>query len=314
LIHVGLPKTATTSLQFGAFPCHPDIRYLGKPYYDPSIEYSGSLATAELLDSLWKHDEIEFNPELAQLRFDIGIRPRLSETLLAVLSEEGLACASAADRSLTARRLSELCKELDCSILITVREHKRALFSLHQWYFTRRFTSLNFDDWILWCRSYSSYFGRCNDFPLRQYCYSQLVDTYINIFGREKVLVLPMEILSTDQNRFYSMLEDFAGIRRFWGGQVLPVENRSPGRIGIHYQRLTKLIKFTYEQIRYGSSTYSEALETGFPHDVVMSLISKIDMPPRAMSKKTADWLDEYYKEDISRLKSSVGLDMGVYL
>jgi hypothetical protein len=131
LVHIGVPKSATTSLQFGAFPNHPDIRYLGKPYYDEDFGYDGSLATAELIDSLWKQDDLEFDPGLARRRFDSGILPRLSGNRLGVLSEEGLSHAAASDRSLTARRLAKLCEGIRCSILITVREQKQALFSRH---------------------------------------------------------------------------------------------------------------------------------------------------------------------------------------
>jgi hypothetical protein len=316
LVHIGVPKSATTSLQFGTFPSHPDIRYLGKPFYDEGFGYEGSLATAELSDSLWKQDELEFDPALARQRFDRGIRPRLGGETLAVLSEEGLSHAGATDRFLIARRLSELCKDVECSILLTVREQKSALFSLQQWYFARRLVSSSFEAWISWCRSYSSYYGRHNDFPLREYRYARLVETYAGLFGRERVLVLPMEMLAREPAAFFARLEDFAGIRRFWGTPdcpPMPVENRSPGRLGIRYQRLVKGMRHLGERLRGAPGMPSEALEEAGIHGGVMRLLARIDTPMRPMSAETAAWLDDYYRADNARLAALAGLDLAHY-
>lgn len=316
LVHIGVPKSATTSLQFGAFPNHPDIRYLGKPFYDEAFGYEGSLATAELSDSLWKQDEIEFDPVLARQRFERGIRPRLEEGRLAVLSEEGLSHAGAADRVLIARRLAELSKDADCSILLTVREQKRALFSLHHWYLARRFVSRDFEGWLRWCRSYSSYNGRHNDFPLRAYRYAGLIETYIELFGRERVLVLPMEMLAREPAAFYSRLEDFAGIRRFWGTPACPpmaVENRSPGRLGIRYQRTVKGLQSIRARLLGKDFALSEALEGKGWHGKVMRVLQRIDAPMPPMSAATAVWLDEYYRADNAETCALTGLDLPKY-
>lgn len=317
LVHIGVPKSATTSLQFGAFPVHPDIRYLGKPFYDEAFGYEGSLATAELSDSLWKQDELQFDSNLARQRFECGVRPRLCGDRLAVLSEEGLSHAGAADRVLIARRLAALCEDVECFILLTVREQKRALFSLHQWYSTRRLVSASlFENWLEWCRSYSSYQGRNNDFPLQEYRYARLVETYVELFGRDRVLVLPMEMLAQAPDDFFARLEDFAGIRRFWGTKSCPpmkVENSSPGRLGIRYQRLVKGMRHLGARLRGSSLAPSEALEEAGVHGRVMRVLAHIDVPMRPMSPETAAWLDEYYREDNARLAALTGLDLGRY-
>lgn len=316
MVHIGVPKSATTSLQFGAFPAHPDIRYLGKPFYDERFGYEGSLATAQLTDSLWKQDELEFDHALARRRFDAGIRPRLSDDRLAVLSEEGLSQASGADRSLTALRLAELCKDVECSILLTVREQKSALFSGHQWIYTRRLTSLGFEDWIRWCRSYSSYYGSYNDFPLRQYRYARLVETYIELFGRKRVLVLPMEMLAKEPATFFSRLENFAGIRCFWGTLECPpmlVENRSPGRLGIRYQRMVKGVHHLSARLRGMPIKPSEALEGGGIHAWVMGQLSRIDKPVVPMSPEIFAWLNDYYASDNVELAAFVEFNISQY-
>lgn len=316
LLHIGVPKSATTSLQFGAFPKHPDVRFLGKPFYDEKFGYEGSLATAELVGSLWKQDELEFDLALARQRFDAGVRPRLGGDQLAVLSEEGLTQASAADRTLTARRLAALCQNVSCSILITIREQKSALLSGHQWVYTRRLTALGFEDWLEWCNSYSSYHGCNNDFPLRQYRYARLVETYAELFGRERVLVLPMEMLAREPAMFFTRLENFAGIRRFWGLPQSPpmhMENRSPGRLGIRYQRLVKGGRHLGNRLRGMRVAPSEALEGGGIHARIMGLLARIDVPMKPMSMQTAAWLDDYYRTDNARLAAFTHLDLARY-
>jgi hypothetical protein len=315
LIHIGVPKSGTTSLQFGAFPTHPEIRYIGKPFYDAQIGYEASLATAQLCDSLWKQDDLEFDPDLARHNFDIGIQPRLGARLT-VVSEEGLSAASASDRHLTAQRLASLCKECDCKILITIREQKSALFSLNNWYYARCLTSLKFNRWIEWCSTYSSYYGCHNDFPLRQYRYAGLYERYANLFGPESVLVLPVEHLAHNPSKFYAELEDFLGIKRFWMTEQCPklsIENRSLGRIGIRYQRLVKSVKALSKSLGARAALTSEALELDGFHGHFMEIINYCDRPMPTMRCKTARILDDYYREDNIRLCKMVRRDLRCY-
>ena len=315
LIHIGVPKSATTSLQSGAFPNHPEIRYIGKPFYDAQIGYEASLATAQLCDSLWKQDDLEFDLTLARRRFGLGVLPRLGKKLV-VLSEEGLSQASAADRHLTAQRLAALCEGTRCLILLTIREQKSALASGHKWIYARRLTSLKVNEWVDWCTSYSSYNGCHNDFPLRQYRYARLYECYANLFGSDSVLVLPTELLSANPGAFYSQLEDFAGLRRFWGTSScpeLPIANQSPGKLGIAYQRLVKWIKHDrYLLLRRGASYPENLAETGI-HGCAMKLLTYVDFPMPSMSSKTATNLNEYYKKDNARLAANIKMPLKQY-
>ena len=312
LVHIGVPKTATTSLQFGFFPKHPDIRYLGKPFYDESFGYDGSFETAKLLDSIWKEDSLQYDPGLAKERFSAGVVPRLSNDRVAVISEEGLSQASAADRVVTAKRLRALTRHLDCRILITIREQKRALYSGYQWIYARRMTSRSFTNWLDWCQSYSSYYGCLNDFPLRQYLYAQLVAVYQHEFGEDNVLVLPMELLKEPDNRFIREIESFCDISAMdWGGTapLVPEENRSPGRLGTRYQRLIKgMIAFMNYLCGRRNAPVSEALLEGGFHGWAMKQIAHIDrsMPP--MSLTVSQRLSDYYRGDNRRLVELTGL------
>jgi hypothetical protein len=151
---------------------------------------------------------------------------------------------------------------------------------------------------------------------LREYFYSPLVKTYVDFFGAEQVLVLPMELLASEPGEFFATLEKFAGVREFWrvdNDKKPVVENRSPGRLGIQYQRTIKGIKHLYRHIGRGTAMPSEALEAGPVHDRIMRLIERIDRPMRPMSASTASWLDDYYRDDNSTLMELTGLDLSEY-
>jgi hypothetical protein len=313
LCHVGVPKSATTSLQLGAFPIHPDIRYGGKPYYDATFGYEGSLATAQLIDSFWKQDELDFDYEVAHRRFEKGMLPRLSSDKLMVISEEGLSQARFTDRSLVAKRMASIFEGLDVKILITIREQKSALFSLYQWYHTRLMITDGLDEWLRNCHTYSTYRGSPIDFPLREYQFSRLLKLYTYYFGENNVLVLPMEMLFRTPQLFYGRLEEFAGIRKFWGKQECPEfprENQSPGRLGIQYQRFFKRLEFAWNIRRGKEPVLSEALLTDPIHHKFMKWIAHIDHPLKPMSRASAAWLDDFYREDNRNLERLTGLDL----
>jgi hypothetical protein len=313
LCHIGVPKSATTSMQFGAFPTHPDIRFIGKPFYDADFGYDGSWIAAQLIDSFWKQDELDFDYKYAVLRFEKGILPRMSQNKLTVISEEGLTQARTTDRSLVAKRMSAVFEPLDVKILITIREQKSALFSLYTWYFTRRMISGSFDQWLRNCRRYSTYYGSRLDFMVREYQYARLLELYGLYFGIENVLVLPIEMLARTPEQFYRKVEDFSGIRHFWSTTAcpeFPKENRSPGKIGISYQRLIKGLQYAWDEYKGKEPVLSEALLQQPVHLKAMKWISRFDFSLRPMSKNSAAWIDDFYREDNLRLSNLTGLDL----
>jgi hypothetical protein len=130
------------------------------------------------------------------------------------------------------------------------------------------------------------------------------------------VLVLPTELLSADPITFYAKLEDFAGLGRFWSTSSCPhqpVANRSPGRLGIAYQRFIKRIKHDRDLLLRRGASYPENLaETGI-HGCAMKLLTHVDFPMPAMSSKTATNLNEYYKKDNARLAANIKISLKEY-
>ncbi len=311
IIHIGPPKTGTTTLQFNLFAKHPDIRYLGKPYWDEAVGYDMSKSTASLLESICQHSAYFFDLNNAYKLYDHGIKPRLNEKPVTVLSEEALSLAGAADPLLICQRLQSIFGKV--RILITIREQKSVLFSGYRWLATRDLFTGSSDDWINWMRSFNYYHGQQNDFHLRQYLYSPLVSCYQDTFGKENVLVIPLEWLKGNLDLFAKTLSEFAGIDTKKCADFLseePRHNVSFGRFGSGYQRilkkmgrLRKRVDPSYDYRPWG--TFEEGV-----HGRVMELISYIDTPPRYFSPESMKFINEYYAEDNLSLSTLTGLDL----
>jgi len=132
VLHVGVPKTGTTTLQLRLFAEHPEITYLGKPYDRPGVDEATNTAISQLVDAVWTRTSFEYDPDAARSLLARGMQGRVDDHASGpvVLSEEALTQASGADRLLKAKRLRRLFGH--CRVLITIREQLAALRSGHR--------------------------------------------------------------------------------------------------------------------------------------------------------------------------------------
>lgn len=312
LIHIGVPKSGTTSLQFGLFPAHPQIRYLGKPWWDESIGLEKSVAAHRFVDSLWQDDTFSFDWEIGRQRFKEAVAPRAGGRTCVVISEEGLAAALAADRWVTASRLRAFFGE--ARILITVRNQIDALYSLYRWYYTRGLVSGSARRFIGDCRTYDDFRGEFADFPLRQYRYAALYACYCEIFGKERVLVLPFEWMTGETERFAAELARFAGLDAAQTVTCLKNQsrkNRSPGVLVSAYQRVLKrgrrLIRKT---VNPSLELKTQMQFDGGVNAVINAALNVIDRPHRGFDTATLGFLTDYYGPDNLAFAEASGLDI----
>lgn len=238
IVHVGVPKSATSSLQFHCFSKHSEINYFGKPYWCESAGYEMSVGFHRLVDNLWNQDELCFDASEEEKNYHKFVSERLDAKRVNVLSEEGLTQAGNVDRKIIAERLKTVLKAK--KIIITIRNQYTSLPSGYYWLYTRNLVSCSYNRWLLAMMA-PEYYRRGHDFPLRQYQYDQLVKVYSEIFGLENVLVLPMEQWTQDLDEFNRKLSDFMGID---SGELrchlksAPRENEKRGRLVTQAQRL----------------------------------------------------------------------------
>jgi hypothetical protein len=200
LLHVGLPKTATTALQEHVFADLPGARSIGKPTPPKPLKKA-------LRRLIGESDGDPTRSDLESIR--AALRPARSDGSTTILSHEGLTATRHelrdADRFLrekgfrvqrarVARRLREAC-DAAAQVLFTVREQCGWLLSLYGDLVLREGLTPSFEDWVDAGLDDVDNFAGDPDFHW-------LVDVYAEEFGAENVHVLPFEDLRSNPRRF----------------------------------------------------------------------------------------------------------------
>jgi hypothetical protein len=310
LIHVGIPKTATTTFQFELFAKHNGVNFFGKPYWNEEVGYEQSHAVARLLELIPQESGLDYSVEQASALYEQGVAPRLDEERLNVFSEEALTGAGSVDRRLIAMRLKDLFPT--AKILVTIREQKKALFSLHRWLATRALTNLPPNQWLASLNTFDYYRAIQNDFYLRQYDFVRIFYLYTELFGRDNVCILPTETLN-DTIRVAGILSDFCGMN---AGETIKCfenatkQNVSPGYLGMKYQRLVKKGLGLAKRFKPCIDTKPWGLFDEGIHKTIMSLMVPVDRPPQGFSEDSCRRIDDYYAKGNKILSQETGLDL----
>ena len=207
LFHVGYIKTATTYLQNQIHRGEIPGLALG----------AGEETRAQLVANFILADDYGFDPEISRQRlapFNQEIQ-RLGS--LPVWSEEtllGNPPSSRYDGYLNARKIKA--SYPDARILITVRKQQDIALSIYREYVLGGGT-LQLEQFIGRGDETLSYSP-----PLRSEFlhYDRAVSHYIELFGKERVLVLPQELLSSEPETYFRLLSNFTG-------KNLPVPQRA---------------------------------------------------------------------------------------
>jgi hypothetical protein len=198
-IHIGLPKTATTTLQQKVFASHPGIFYLG-----PKANY---LEFDKVMNGLCGADGLNYDPELGLRVIERLLAPAKHAGKPCVVSHEAIS-AQGRDRRLKAERLKALFP--DARIVLTVRRPEDLLVSVYlQWlkgFGDKRFEAPSLDLWLE--RDWQGA-GRGNFLRLQ---YEKLLELYRSLFGRMDVLLLFFEDLIDDRGKFARQLSDFIDV------------------------------------------------------------------------------------------------------
>jgi hypothetical protein len=212
IVHVGLPKTGTTTLQSHLFPHHPEVEYLGKfigrepELYPPGV--------ARLVRILRKGDEDAARSAPArELLAPLRQRARASGRVL-VLSDEGMISSGPRHRQAVARSVSALLGP--CRIMVVLRNPVELAESLY----------LQKMVWpqgpvpgaigsVRW-RSIDSWLDEQRQRPgggvLSNLDYSSAIRDLEGLFGRESIGLFLLEQLRDDSKSYYEALLQFLGV------------------------------------------------------------------------------------------------------
>ena len=234
VIHIGFPKTGTTSLQEYFFSKHPQINYLGQPYDSDEIL---NAIEVELRKTplLYKNNSQLFkNVFLKEISSNSNDEKKIN-----LLSAEGLSFQERhlPDRTLIANRLCDIFGK-ESKIIITIRNQKKFILSMYsQSIRSGYYLSLSaFIEYLVNYYETASF--------LSQIHYLNLINYYEKLFGKENVLVLCFEELVEDEDLFLSKICEFIEVKNI--NIKLPKRNPGLGKSSILIQRLLNRI-VTYD-------------------------------------------------------------------
>ncbi|HSG71086.1 MAG TPA: hypothetical protein VLA12_11760, partial [Planctomycetaceae bacterium] len=207
-LHVGMPKTATTSLQKFLFAEHPQISYLGKNIHKKGPPYPNK--SIQKLIKLTRGAQAFFTKEELLEIHDLSESARRERRSL-VLSEELLVSGKLSNKREAARIFQR--HFADCRIVLVIREPIEFVESLYFQYL-KGFNLQNLCYKILkddfgeppYLFGINQWLDAMWDHPrepVREYLrYADNLDMYASMFGRENVSVLSFSKLKSDFDAF----------------------------------------------------------------------------------------------------------------
>jgi hypothetical protein len=221
-IHIGFPKTGTTTQQKHLFARHSQVAYLGKPYEDEILKN-------EIL-KLVMEESLTYNPAILKeyiARYVQEERNKGKQVLL--LSDELLVSASKVrDKGMVAERLKTVFAPN--KILVTIRDQVEMLKSAYVnsgrllKHVPAKFKgrAITFGEWLemCWENRDRSYIGNVR--------YSHTIDYYTRCFGKENVGILLFEEFCSQKDAYTRKLANFLAIDTAEALKLLGGQHENP--------------------------------------------------------------------------------------
>lgn len=195
VLHIGLPKTGTTSLQNNLFVPHDAWSFIGKPLVHTNQRMR------RFIRPIVEQDPAAYERGLEDYRSQV-IEPCLREAgQLLLVSEEEFSTGTVrtrVDRFTIARRLHGIFP--DARVLLTIRNQLDVLPSIYGQLLNMGFMGRqSFSTWI------AAELGKeGNQSRLHLFDYAELIVLYQSLFGAEQLKVMLFEDLRADNDRFIS--------------------------------------------------------------------------------------------------------------
>lgn len=308
IVHLGLSKAGSTTLQKGLFMRHSEISYLGIFPKTQLREISEKHKTATASNNtheitllsklLFKTDELNFSAtKAAELKN--SLLKGLKKNKIPILSDESATGTlhSYPDVITKIKRLDALFDDL--RIIIIVREQRAILKSFYRMFpFDPRLSYdgkvVNFLTWFN-LESRKKYFCYLDILD-----YQKLSDKITEIISKDKVLFLPLEMLNNNSEQFSARLSSFCGISNEETLQLIQTKNNQ--NIGVSsrqniWRKAVRIFPIS------GLSKYFPAglvtvvqnfLRAGKPEEI--KLTADIENKIRDRFSRSNSYISEHYK------------------
>lgn len=267
LMHIGLHKTGSTWLQ------HQLFSQSKTGFYGPTpdsgrgnqVKHIGRMLTTDKNGRLLNEDEFdayEFRDSLSNLMVRHGLCPAISYERLG-----GHPFSNGFDRTMLCRRIKAVFPS--ALILICIREQRSMIMSNYMQY-------LHYGGW----HTLDGYINpQCDArqpaLDLQFWAYHRLISLYLEVFGSERVLVLPYEELAESPNHFINKIREFAALPP----QECSIDARAVNVRKPHFS--------SYRLRRLGSLRFPSSTNAFFPS---------------VLGRRTANFVDSTVRSAVDRL------------
>lgn len=295
LVHIGLPKTATTFLQKRLWCDSDRIKSIGKPR-------TGE-AEIELGRYVHSADELCFRRDLNYLKDDLIPRCCCPQRLN-VLSDELLSVGNLwrygfspprSDRLQIAERLYSLFPE--ATILIVLRPQRSLLESLYLQFRRSPGPAKKFEEWLIQQREEASVGSIISALD-----FYRLAQLYSSLFGKERVKLISYTDFLHDQANFALALAGITGLDISWIRERLlgEVENKRAMGIELWAERVAHRYRWLAKVRGQLSGKSKVRLRS-----VLRALSGSEDL---TLSPETMEWLTQRFSEANKRLEVEFGV------
>lgn len=196
VLHVGFAHSGTTSLQQNIFSQRPDIFYCGIPYGDLGGIFSNI-----------KYRDSGFDAESVAREVEIRIRSKAANAQAIVVSDETFVEQPEVYYTPAMLPVGSIAERLhtlfpDARVLLTIRNQFDYVISMYL-NLKRNYANLANRPIEPMCEWISGNRTQVANLFLRNLDYSPAIRTYVQIFGREAVSVVPLESLRQSGPRAY---------------------------------------------------------------------------------------------------------------
>lgn len=225
LIHIGYPKTGTTSLQKHIFSSFRGVCYLG--LYDRHGElykFNESAIESIYTESSFSFDKkIDDFHKLDQSNYIFSEENLLTECMIPSRSRKGYERRTQ-DINVVLSNLKAFFSCADIEILMTIRRQKEIIPSFYAQHYHKRFKSIKATS------TASAYISEVlkGGGIAAHYNYNSVYEAAINCFGVGNVTVIPMEMISTDSKKFIDKIGAVLGADSSL--RKIPFENVRKGK------------------------------------------------------------------------------------
>lgn len=302
LIHLGYPKTATTTIQNRFFSKHPKINYLGRPFLNEEI--------SKAMYIISDYDDLIFDH---YLDFLVGVFDKnLQENKINILSSEHhthkftLILGGAAERNLglIAKRLALILKQIEdieIQFLFTLRNP----ISMFESYYIQKYNDFKKTDLNSFEKFYNYSIANLDHGFMLSLDYNCVISYYEKLFGKQNINILIFEEFLSDKNNYFSKLSKITAIEKneifeFIGGGKENISNKD---------RFGRKFKYSVREKSYFYKTLKMIyLKTNFKHPIFLRLK---DLLLYLFSEKTeAIKLTDQQKQEIIEIFSNSNYEL----